>query len=343
MKKVEELVRDNVRKLVPYSCARDDYGSNEGIFLDANENPFGELNRYPDPYHKKLRDKISQLRGVNVENIFLGNGSDEVIDLCYRVFCRPGVDKVMIFPPTYGMYEVSAAANDIEVIRVPLDETFNIDIRTASHFLDDSRLKLIFICSPNNPTANSMERKDIEFILGRFGGIVIIDEAYADFSTQKSFISETGRFRNLIVLQTFSKAVGLAAVRIGMAFADQEIIKYLFRMKPPYNISSINQAEALKRLEDPKVISDQVKTLIKEREKLAYNLGRFDFVTKIYPSDANFILAEVKDAELVYKYLLNRKIIVRNRSRAVKNCLRITVGTPQENELLISELEKMAL
>ena len=240
----ERLVRDNVRKLIPYSCARDEYGGREGIFLDANENPFGDLNRYPDPYHRELRSALSRLKGLPAENLFTGNGSDEVIDLCYRIFCNPGRDKALIFNPTYGMYEVSAAANDIEVIKVPLDENFNINISAVEPHFDDDRLKLIFICSPNNPTGNSMNSNDIEFIIRNFKGIVIIDEAYIDFSVHPSFNLKIMQYPNLVVMQTFSKALGLAAARIGMAFADQEIIKYFFRMKPPYNISTINQAMA---------------------------------------------------------------------------------------------------
>jgi histidinol-phosphate aminotransferase len=337
----ERLVRDNVRKLIPYSCARDEYGGREGIFLDANENPFGDLNRYPDPYHRKLRSALSRLKGLPAENIFTGNGSDEVIDLCYRIFCNPGRDKALIFNPTYGIYEVSAAANDIEVIKVPLDDNFNINISAVEPYFDDDRLKLIFICSPNNPTGNSMNSNDIEFII--FKGIVIIDEAYIDFSGHPSFNLKIMQYPNLMVMQTFSKALGLAAARIGMAFAGQEIIKYFFRMKPPYNISTINQAVALKKLDEISESMDQVKRIIEERCRLVQSLTKLKVVEKIYPSDANFLLIRVMDADYIYNMLLEKGVIVRNRSRIISNCLRITVGTADENSRMISELEKITV
>jgi histidinol-phosphate aminotransferase len=339
----ERLVRDNVRKLIPYSCARDEYGGREGIFLDANENPFGDLNRYPDPYHRKLRSALSRLKGLPAENIFTGNGSDEVIDLCYRIFCNPGRDKALIFNPTYGMYEVSAAANDIEVIKVPLDDNFNINISAVEPYFDDDRLKLIFICSPNNPTGNSMNSNDIEFIIRNFKGIVIIDEAYIDFSVHPSFNLKIMQYPNLVVMQTFSKALGLAAARIGMAFAGREIIKYFFRMKPPYNISTINQAVALKKLDEISESMDQVKRIIEERCRLVQSLAKLKVVEKIYPSDANFLLIRVMDADYIYNMLLEKGVIVRNRSRMISNCLRITVGTEDENSRMISELEKITL
>ena len=343
MTDTEKLVRDNVRKLIPYSCARDEYEGSEGIFLDANENPFGHLNRYPDPYHRKLREAVSRLKGLPVENIFTGNGSDEIIDLCYRIFCNPGRDKALIFSPTYGMYEVSAAANDIEVIKVSLDENFNLNISAVEPYFKDVKLKLIFICSPNNPTGNSMNSNDIEFIIRNFKGIVIIDEAYIDFSGHPSFSLKIMQYPNLVVMQTFSKAFGLAAARIGMAFAGQEIIKYFFRLKPPYNISTINQAAALKKLDEISESRDQVKRIIEERNRLVKSLAKLTVVEKIYPSDANFLLVRVMDADYIYNMLLEKGIIVRNRSRMISNCLRITVGTADENRRMISELEKITL
>ena len=343
MTDTEKLVRDNVRKLIPYSCARDEYEGGEGIFLDANENPFGHLNRYPDPYHRKLREAVSRLKGLPVENIFTGNGSDEIIDLCYRIFCNPGRDKALIFHPTYGMYEVSAAANDIEVIKVSLDENFNINISAVEPYFKDVKLKLIFICSPNNPTGNSMNSNDIEFIIRNFKGIVIIDEAYIEFSGHPSFSLKIMQYPNLVVMQTFSKALGLAAARIGMAFAGQEIIKYFFRLKPPYNISTINQAAALKKLDEISESRDQVKRIIEERNGLVKSLAKLKVVEKIYPSDANFLLVRVMDADYIYNMLLEKGIIVRNRSRMISNCLRITVGTANENRRMISELEKITL
>jgi len=343
MTETEKLVRDNIRKLIPYSCARDEYDGGEGIFLDANENPFGHLNRYPDPYHRKLREAVSRLKGLPVENIFTGNGSDEIIDLCYRIFCNPGSDKALIFHPTYGMYEVSAAVNEIEVIKVSLDENFNLNISAVEPYFKDVKLKLIFICSPNNPTGNSMNSNDIEFIIRNFKGIVIIDEAYIEFSGHPSFSLKIMQYPNLVVMQTFSKALGLAAARIGIAFAGQEIINYLFRLKPPYNISTINQAAALKKLDEISESRDQVKKIIEERNGLVKSLAKLKVVEKIYRSDANFLLVRVMDADHIYNMLLEKGIIVRNRSMMINNCLRITVGTANENRRMISELEKITL
>lgn len=332
-----------MKALVPYSSARDEYTGKEGIFLDANESPFGPLNRYPDPRQRELRAAISTMKGVPEESVFLGNGSDEVIDLCYRIFCNPGTDKVVIFPPTYGMYQVSAAVNDVEVIRVPLDENFDIDIPAVTPLLDDERIKLIFICSPNNPTGNSMDTGRIEFIIKNFRGIVVIDEAYADFSGRPSFIEKTGLYDNLIVMQTFSKAMGMAAARIGMAFASPDILKYFFRIKPPYNISTLNQEAALQRLTDIRPINVQTGTLTDERRRLAEKLVTIPVVEKVWPSDANFLLVKVRDADAVYDKLIGRNIIVRNRSREIAGCLRITAGTRSENDRLLDELSKLIL
>lgn len=343
MNRTDQLVRPNVRTLVPYSSARDEYQGKEGIFLDANESPFGPFNRYPDPRQRELRAAISSLKGIAEENIFLGNGSDEVIDLCYRIFCNPGTDKALIFPPTYGMYQVSAAVNDAEIIKVPLDENFDIDIPAVTPLLEDERLKLIFICSPNNPTGNCMDPGRIEFIIRNFRGIVVLDEAYADFSGRPSFIEKTGVYDNLVVMQTFSKAMGMASARIGMAFAAPDILKYFFRMKPPYNISTLNQEAALERLKDIRPITVQTDTLIAERKRLAEKLVTIPVVEKVWPSDANFLLVRVKDAEYIYNKLIENNIIVRNRSREVSGCLRITTGTRSENDRLINELNKIGI
>ncbi len=343
MNRTDQLVRPNVRALVPYSCARDEYEGTGGIFLDANESPFGPLNRYPDPRQRELRAAISNMKGIAEENIFLGNGSDEVIDLCYRIFCNPGTDRALIFPPTYGMYQVSAAVNDVEVIRVPLDENFDIDIPAVTPLLEDDRIKLIFICSPNNPTGNCMDTGRIEFILRNFRGIVVLDEAYADFSGRPSFIEKIGLYDNLIVMQTFSKAMGMAAARIGMAFAAPDILKYLFRMKPPYNISTLNQEAALERLKDIKPITVQAETLVAERRRLAEKLVTIPVVEKVWPSDANFLLVRVKDADSIYDKLKENNIIVRNRSREISGCLRITAGTRSENDRLLDELNKIRI
>ena len=343
MTRIDRLVRPNVRALVPYSSARDEYEGREGIFLDANESPFGPLNRYPDPRQRDLRAAISALKGIAEENIFPGNGSDEVIDLCYRIFCNPGTDKAVIFPPTYGMYGVSAAINDVEIIKVPLDENFGLDISALIPLLADERIKLIFICSPNNPTGNCMDPDSIEFIIRNFSGIVVIDEAYADFSGKPSFIEKTGMYDNLIVMQTFSKAMGMAAARIGMAFASPAILKYFFRVKPPYNISTLNQVAALERLSDFKPVTIQTETIIAERQRLHEKLEAIELVEKVWPSDANFLLVRVKDADAVYNALIDKNIVVRNRSREISGCLRITAGTRHENDRLLDELSKIRI
>ena len=250
----EKLVRENVKNLTPYSCARDEYQGIEGIFLDANENPFGNLNRYPDPYQKDLKSVVSRIKGIPSEKIFLGNGSDEIIDLCFRIFCRPGLDKALTFTPTYGMYEVSASVNDIQMVKIPLDENFLINYNDVKPWLSDRKLKLIMICSPNNPTGNCMDRTIIEKIIKNFNGIVFLDEAYIDFADESSFKKGIDKYPNLIVMQTFSKAFGMASVRVGMAFASPVIISYFNKMKPPYNISSINQKTAMQRLRQERTI-----------------------------------------------------------------------------------------
>ncbi len=343
MKRTDRLVRPSVLKLVPYSCARDEYEGTDGIFLDANENPWGPLNRYPDPRQRELREAVSLLKGIPAANIFLGNGSDEIIDLCFRIFCNPGEDKAMIFTPTYGMYSVAASVNDIEVIRIPLSGTFNIDLQAVRPWLQDETLKLIFICSPNNPTGNCMEQETIETIISEFRGIVVIDEAYADFSGKKSFAGRTGESDNLVVMQTFSKAFGLAAARVGMAFADVDILKYFFAMKPPYNISTLNQEAALQRLCETDAVTRRVRSIIAERERLASRLASLPFVEKVWPSDSNFLLVRVKDADRIYDSLAARKIIVRNRSREIPGCIRITTGTEEENETLLRELNNIRI
>ena len=338
---IKNLVRENVIKLTPYSSARDDFKGSTGVFMDANENPFGNLNRYPDPYHKELKAAVSRFKGIGEENIFLGNGSDEIIDLCFRIFCNPGIDRALTFTPTYGMYEVSASVNDVKVIKLPLNESFQIDIKKTELLLSDKHLRMIFICSPNNPTSNSMNYSDVEYIISKFKGIVIIDEAYIDFSEKPSFMKLIARYPNLIVMQTFSKAFGLAAVRVGMAFTNPDIIKYFYKLKPPYNISTINQKAALRKLGKPDEYKYQVKKIKDERERLAENLKKMRVVEKVYPSDANFLLVKVKDANYVYNTLIDKNIIVRNRSSVIDNCIRITVGKPSENNKLINALKSV--
>lgn len=337
---LNKLVRQNVLKLTPYSCARDEFEGSYGIFMDANENPYGTLNRYPDPYQKELKKRISEIKKIPVQNIFLGNGSDEIIDLCYRIFCNPGSDKAMIFPPTYGMYEVSAAVNDVTVVKVPLTTDFQIDRDSAYEFFKDEKLKLMFICSPNNPTGNAMNSSDVESLISSFGGIAVIDEAYSDFSGKQSFAGLIDKYDNLIVMQTFSKALGLAAARVGIAFTSPVIISLFNKIKPPYNVSTINQKAALARLGQAEETNSLVRDIIDERERLKNEIGKFRFVEKIFPSDANFLLIKVNDANDLYQYLVSRNIIIRNRSSIIENCIRITIGKKTENEELLKNLKE---
>jgi histidinol-phosphate aminotransferase len=337
------LVRENVRNLIPYSSARDDFKGKEGIFMDANENPYGSLNRYPDPYQKDLKTEVSRIKKIPVENIFFGNGSDEIIDLCFRIFCKPGIDRALTFSPTYGMYEVSAAVNDIRMIKIPLDKKFRIDFNALEPFLQDSRLRLIFICTPNNPTGNTMQPDIVERIISEFKGIVIVDEAYNDFSNHPSLIHKLDGYPNLIVMQTFSKAFGLAAARVGMAFASPSLLKYFNKMKPPYNISTINQKAAIKKLMNPNTSANQIRKIKAERERLFSELKKLSFTEEVFPSDSNFILIRVKDAGSIYNYLVEKGIIVRNRSTVVDNCLRITIGKKSENDKLLESLKTIKI
>jgi histidinol-phosphate aminotransferase len=343
MDDINKLVRENVIRLTPYSCARDEFKGSTGVFMDANENPFGSLNRYPDPYQKELKALISKFKGIEEDKIFLGNGSDEIIDLCFRIFCNPGIDSVLTFTPTYGMYEVSASVNDISVIKLPLNENFQIDLKKADQFLSDETIKLIFICSPNNPTSNSMNHNDVEYLISKFNGIVVIDEAYIDFSENPSFMKLINKYTNLILMQTFSKALGLAAARVGMAFSNPEIIRYFNKLKPPYNISTINQKAALKKLGRIDEYRNQVQKIKSERVRLADRLENLDIIEKVYPSDANFLLVKFRDANYIYNSLIKRNIIVRNRSSVLENCIRITVGKPAENNKLINALKSVSI
>lgn len=341
---LQTLLRPNIEKLVPYSSARDEFHGEARIFLDANENSIGSplmkwYNRYPDPYQQKLKQKISQVKGVPPENIFIGNGSDECIDLLYRSFCNPGKDNVIIVPPTYGMYEVSAAINDVEVRKAPLLENFQLDLLHMETLVDE-HTKIIWICSPNNPTGNAMQHEDIETILNNFNGLVVVDEAYINFARQRSFISLLNEYPNLVVMQTLSKAWGLAGLRLGMAFASAEIVAVLNKVKPPYNISEPVQdlvLQALGRLEE---VNEMIREIVRERERLATALKALALVQHVYPSDANFLLVRVTDARAVYGYLLANQIVVRDRSKVMlcDNCLRITVGTARENDELLNVL-----
>jgi histidinol-phosphate aminotransferase len=346
---INTILRDNIKVLTPYSSARDEFKGTAEIFLDANENSFGSpasatFNRYPDPLQRSLKEKISSIKGVPAHNIFLGNGSDEPIDLLYRAFCNPGKDNVIITPPTYGMYEVSANINDVFVKRAPLQPNFQLDIDLIGSLISP-QTKLIWICSPNNPTGNSMHREDIELLLNNFNGIVVVDEAYINYSRSKSMIAELVEYPNLVVLQTLSKAWGLAGLRIGMAFASEDIIEILNRIKPPYNISEIAQREALLSLDNIEQVNNWIRTTFKEREMLTTNLKQLAFVKQVYTSDANFLLVKFEDPRKVYHYLVGKGIIVRDRSSVLlcDGCLRITVGTPDENIKLLKELSDYSL
>lgn len=342
MKPLKELTRPNIWALEPYSSARDEYnGAEASIFLDANENPFNTPNnRYPDPLQKEVKKRISLVKKANVQNIFLGNGSDEPIDLVFRAFCNPGIDNVVAIAPTYGMYQVCADINDVEYRKVLLDDNFQFKAENLLAATDDNT-KLIFICSPNNPTGNSLCRKEIEDVIKKFQGIVILDEAYSDFSDSPSFITELDKYPNLIILQTFSKAWGCAAIRLGMAFASTEIIQILSKIKYPYNVNRLTQEEALKMLEKDYQVKEWIKTLKSERERLIKEFGKLECCKFIYPTDANFFLAKVTDAKAIYSYLVGNGIIVRNRTNVVlcDNCLRITVGTRPENDGLLQALQ----
>lgn len=336
---IKNLVRKNILSLKPYSSARDEFSGSDGVFLDANENPFGELNRYPDPHQKELKTKLSEIKSVPVSTIFVGNGSDEVIDLTFRIFCNPGKDKALIFTPTYGMYEVSAEINEVDLIKVPLTESFQIDFDALENHIVDENLKLIFICSPNNPTANSLE--NIETVLQKFNGIVIVDEAYIDFSKAGSLLTKIEQYPNLIVMQTFSKAWGLAAARVGMAYSNDLIISLYNKVKPPYNVSGPNQKAALKSLENVAEFEKRKTLILEQRTWLENHLAGLAVVIRIYPSDANFLLVEMTDANRIYNELVNQKVITRNRHSVIANCLRITVGSPEENQILVTALKKI--
>ncbi|MCD9853689.1 histidinol-phosphate transaminase [Epilithonimonas sp. JDS] len=338
---IQKLVRKNILNLKPYSSARDEFEGENGIFLDANENPFGELNRYPDPHQRKIKERLSKINQISADNIFFGNGSDEVIDLVFRIFCEPGKDKILTFSPTYGMYDVSANINNVELINLELNEDFQIDLDTLKPYLNDENLKIIFICSPNNPTGNSI--KNIEYVLENFNGIVFIDEAYIDFSPEESFRNQIQNYPNLIVSQTFSKAWGMASVRVGIAYASEEIIRFYNKTKPPYNISQLNQNAIVDTLNDEniKLVQENIKLILNEKKLLIQSLQQLKLVKKIFPSDANFILIEVENADLIYQKLVNENVIVRNRNSVIKNGLRITVGSPEENLKLIETLQNL--
>lgn len=340
---IQNLLRDNIRKLKPYSSARDEFSGEAAVFLDANENPFNApYNRYPDPRQTELKSKIAPVKKVPAENIFLGNGSDEPIDLLIRAFCSPGKDNIVAIVPTYGMYHVAADVNDVKVIEAPLNTDYTLSPKPVLDTVTPDT-KMIFLCSPNNPTGNALEKEAMLEILNNFNGLVIVDEAYIDFCPEKSLLPELPEHPNLVVLQTFSKAWGMAGIRLGMAFASQEIIDVLNRIKYPYNINILTQLKAIELIELEKEKSDWVKILVSEREKLAEKLREFPFVVKVYPSDANFLLIKTHDPRGIYDYLVEEKIIVRDRSGVAlcEGSLRISVGSEMENQRLIEALEAL--
>lgn len=341
---IDSIVRNNIKNLKAYSSARDEFKGEAKVFLDANENSLGSptlkwYNRYPDPMQLKLKEKISLVKNVALENIFIGNGSDEAIDLLFRCFCEPGIDNVIIFPPTYGMYEVSANINNVNLKKILLTKDFQLDLPSLEAAID-LYTKIIWICSPNNPSGNSINREDIEMVLNNFDGIVVIDEAYINFSSRRSFVADLNDYPNLVVLQTLSKAWGLAALRLGMAFASIDVIAYLNKAKPPYNISEPVQQLAIQALDEIGQVNDMIVEIVSSRKLLEKSLGNLEEVLKIHPSDANFLLVEFKQAKSMYDYLVSHGIVVRDRSNVLhcESCLRITVGTVNENELLVTAI-----
>lgn len=343
---LNNILRENIKKLIPYSSARDEFKGEASIYLDANENSLGSplrkwYNRYPDPLQKKVKEKLSEIKGVPADHIFLGNGSDECIDVLMRAFCDPGKDNIIICPPTYGMYEVSANINDVAIKKVPLTPDFQLDLPAIEEAVDD-HTKMIFLCSPNNPTGNSLDREDIEVLLNNYFGLVVIDEAYINFSRFRSFSQELEEYPNLVIMQTLSKAWGLAALRVGIAFATVPIIDIMNKVKPPYNINQASQDLVLQALEEVGQVNDMIREIVAQRGELEKALPAVPVVTKVYPSDANFLLVQVTDAKAIYQYLLQEGIVVRDRSKVLlcEGCLRITVGTAAENEALLNALKK---
>ncbi len=342
--KIIDLVRPNIRSLKPYSSARHEFTGDANVLLDANENPYPSIaNRYPDPLQHKLKHEISRIKGIDAGHIFLGNGSDEAIDLLIRIFCVPGRDQIVILPPTYGMYRVSASISDVGVVEIPMTREFLPDVGKIKARKND-QCKLLFICTPNNPTGNSIPQEIIVEILDFFPGVVIIDEAYIDFSSAKSMLTLLDQYPNLVVLQTFSKAWGLAGIRLGLAYASTEIMSLLNAVKPPYNVNALTQEYALQEIKKFDLVASRIQIIKAERDRLREELSKMTGVEKIFPSDANFLLVKFKDHQRVKAHLDGQGIVVRDRSKALycEHCLRITVGMPDENSLLLSELQTLA-
>ncbi|MFK7949780.1 MAG: histidinol-phosphate transaminase [Saprospiraceae bacterium] len=340
---INNLVRNNIKNLAPYASARHEFTGEASVFLDANENPFDTgFNRYPDPLQIAVKKEISNIKNVAIENIFLGNGSDEAIDLLMRIFCEPRIDEIMILPPTYGMYKVSASISDISIKTVNLTADFQPNMEAILAKATE-KTKLLFLCSPNNPTGNSFDLDSMEHLVKHFNGIVVIDEAYIDFAAQESCIKWINKYPNLVILQTFSKAWGLAGIRLGMAFANTQIVNLLNKVKPPYNVNQLTQEIALKALQNQVQTQEYIKEILEERTVLKLELEKLEIVKKVYPTDANFILAEFENPRKVYDYLASKGVIIRDRSNVIlcDDCLRITVGTKEENRVLMNNLKKM--
>ncbi len=340
---INKLLRDNIRLLKPYSSARDEFSGEAVAFLDANENPFNSpWNRYPDPRQVKLKTRVGEIKNITVSKIFLGNGSDEPIDLLFRAFCEPGKDNIVSINPTYGMYRVAADTNNVAVNLVPLSDEFELDADAVLAAVT-ADTKIIFLCSPNNPSGNALDNHAILRIIESFSGIVVVDEAYIDFCPEKSFLPQLDQYPNLVILQTFSKAWGMAGLRLGMAFASESIIDVLSRIKYPYNLSILTQQKGLELLSNEQQMLDWVAIILKEREKMIANLKKYPFVVKVYPTDANFVLVETHDPRGIYQYLVDAKIIVRDRSSIAlcEGCLRISIGSPEENATLMEAFDEL--
>ena len=337
---IQELANDHILKLQPYASARKEYTSKEGIFLDANESPYGAYNRYPDGSQLDLKSVIADFKNVSPENIFIGNGSDEAIDLLFRVFCAPGRDVAATLSPTYGMYKVSAEINNIPFVEFPLDASFQITEPVAQDILEQKNIKLFFICSPNNPTGNSMDTKRILQLLEKSNGIVVVDEAYIDFSERESMIKNIKKYKNLVVIQTFSKAWGMASLRVGTAYANKEIIALLNKIKPPYNVSAQSQKIVLNSLENQNSYKENIEKLIEERNRISEEFSKLDSIEKVFASETNFLLIKVKNPNSLYQTLLENGIVIRNRNSQISGCLRISIGTEEENNQLLNVLKK---
>ena len=350
---LNNLLRDNIKALKPYSSARDEFsGEGDYLFFDANENALGSVgstvnyNRYPDPYQRQVKALIAEQNGVSTSQIFLGNGSDEAIDLLFRAFCEPAKDKVIITPPTYGMYQVSANINDVECVKIPLTTDFQPNTEAIIEMANEEAIKLIFLCSPNNPTGNLLDEEKLIAVLENTNSIVVIDEAYIDFAPEKSMVRYLNDYPNLVILQTFSKAWGLANLRLGKAFASEAMIQVFNKIKPPYNVNGYTQKVAVQALKSIQEKNKLVQEIIEEREQFEQALLKLSIVKKVYPSDANFLLVEMNgDATAIYNQLITKEIVVRNRSKVLlcENCLRFTIGTPQENQALLKALKNIEL